>query len=43
MSKVGKDETEESEKTYTASMITAGDNLIHSSLYKDANKNISPL
>ena len=39
VSKVGKDETEESEKTYTASMITAGDNLIHSSLYKDANKN----
>jgi poly-gamma-glutamate synthesis protein (capsule biosynthesis protein) len=31
--------TEEEEKTYKASLITAGDNLIHSSLYKDANKN----
>jgi len=32
---VGEDE----EKVYTASVITAGDNLIHSSLYHDANKN----
>ena len=30
---------EEQEKVYTASVITAGDNLIHSSVYKDANKN----
>ena len=30
---------EEKEEVYTATMITAGDNLIHSSLYKDANKN----
>lgn len=31
--------SEETEKTYKASLITAGDNLIHSSVYKDANKN----
>lgn len=30
---------EDKEEVYKTSMITAGDNLIHSSLYKDANKN----
>lgn len=30
---------EEKEKVYTASVITAGDNLIHGSLYREANKN----
>ena len=35
-SKVIKKKEEEPEKTYTVSMITAGDNLIHSSIYKDA-------
>ena len=34
-----KPKEEEQEKIYTASVITAGDNLIHSSVYKDANKN----
>lgn len=29
---------EEKEEVYTLSMITAGDNLIHSSVYKDANR-----
>ena len=29
----------EETKTYTASLIAVGDNLIHSSVYKDANKN----
>ena len=37
--KTEKIKTEEKEKIYKASLITAGDNLIHSSLYKDANKN----
>ena len=30
---------EEKEQTYTATMITAGDNLIHSSIYNEANRN----
>lgn len=30
---------EEEEKTYKASMIMVGDNLIHSSIYKEANRN----
>lgn len=34
-----KPKEEEKEVTYNTSVITAGDNLIHSSLYKDANKN----
>ena len=33
-----KDKKEEKEKTYEATVITAGDNLIHSSVYKDANR-----
>ena len=36
---ISKPSEEEKEKVYTASVITAGDNLIHSSLYQDANKN----
>ena len=36
---ITKPKEEEKEKVYTASVITAGDNLIHSSVYKDANKN----
>ncbi|MGM9875892.1 MAG: CapA family protein [Bacilli bacterium] len=36
---ITKPKEEEKEKLYTASVITAGDNLIHSSVYKDANKN----
>ena len=36
---ITKPKEEEKEKIYTASVITAGDNLIHSSVYKDANKN----
>ena len=36
---INKPSEEEKEKVYTASVITAGDNLIHSSLYQDANKN----
>ena len=36
---INKPSKEEKEKVYTASVITAGDNLIHSSIYKDANKN----
>ena len=36
---INKPNEEEKEKVYTASVITAGDNLIHSSLYQDANKN----
>ena len=36
---INKPSEEEKEKVYTASVITAGDNLIHSSLYQEANKN----
>ena len=35
---VEKKETKEEDKTYEATVITAGDNLIHSSVYKDANR-----
>lgn len=38
-SKQTETKNEDQEKIYKASLITAGDNLIHSSLYKDANKN----
>ena len=34
-------EVKEEIKTYKASLIAVGDNLIHSSIYKDANKNAS--
>ena len=38
---VKKEIVEETEKNYKVSLIAAGDNLIHSSIYKDANKNAS--
>lgn len=36
-----KDEVKNEVKTYKASLIAVGDNLIHSSIYKDANRNMN--